>query len=107
VAQQREGLLHGNLLYDVHLVEFAPPTLTLRLTEKAPKNLPQQLQDLLKKIKDEVWTIAISQEIGHPTLREKEQKAQEERRLAILQDPLVKTVMEAFPGTTLVEIEDR
>lgn len=107
VSQQREGLLHGNLMYDIHLVTFSPPTLTLRLTQKAPKNLPQQLQDLLKKIRGEVWTIAISEEIGHPTLYEKEQKAREEHRETILQDPLVKTVMEAFPGTTLVEIEDK
>ena len=87
-------------------MEFSPPTLTLRLSKKAPKSLPQQLQDLLKKKRDEAWTIAISEEIGHPTLREKEQKVLEERREAILQDPFVKTLIETFPGTTLVEIED-
>ena len=104
---EREGLLHGNLLYDTHLVTFFPPILTLRLSQKAPKNLPQQLQDLLKKKRNEAWTIAISEEIGHPTLHEQEQNAHEERRELILQDPLVKTVIETFPGTTLVDIEDR
>lgn len=106
VSHQREGLLHGHLLYDVHLVTLAPFTLTLRLSQKAPKNLPQQLETLLKKNKNEVWTIAISEEIGHPTLHEKAQLVLEEQRQSILETPLVKQVMETFPGTTLVGIEE-
>jgi len=50
--------------------------------------------------------IAISDEIGHPTLHEQEQKVHEERRESILQDPLVKTLMKTFPGATLVDIEN-
>ena len=34
------------------------------------------------------------------------QQALEERRQSILQDPLVQMVMQTFPGTSLVEIED-
>lgn len=107
VSHQREGILHAHLLYDVHLVDYSPCAMTLRLSEKAPKDLPKRLQALLKKTRGEAWTIAISDEIGHLTLREKNQKAHEERRESILQDPLVKTLMKTFPGTTLVEIEDR
>ncbi|MDZ4322853.1 MAG: hypothetical protein U1A05_02050 [Alphaproteobacteria bacterium] len=106
VSQQREGMLQAHLLYDVHLVEFAPPCLKLRLTERAPKNLPKHLEDLLKKLRDEVWMIAISAEMGQPSLHEKEQQALEERRQRILQTPLVKTLIETFPGTTLTHIED-
>lgn len=106
VSEEREGLLHGHLLYDVHLVDFSPPILKVRLSPKAPKDLPLRLQALLKTKRNEAWTIAISDEIGHPTLQEKEQKIQEEHREAVLQDPLVKTLMEAFPGTTLMSIED-
>ena len=87
-------------------MNFSPPTVTLRLTRKAPKTLPHQLQNLLKNQKDEEWTIAISDEIGHPTLYEKAQQALEERRQSILQGPLVRMVMQTFPGTSLVEIED-
>ena len=99
-------MLQSHLLYDVHLVEFAPPCLKLRLTERAPKNLSKQLEDLLKKVKGEDWTIAISGEIGQPTLHEKERQTLEERRQMILQLPLVKTLIETFPGTTLTHIED-
>jgi hypothetical protein len=80
--------------------------LTLRLLSKAPKNLPVQLQDLLKRQKKEEWTIAISDEIGQPTLHEKSQHAHEEKRKLILETPLVKQVMEKFPGTVLVKIEE-
>lgn len=107
VGQEREGILHAHLLYDVHLVDFSPPTVTLRLSAKAPSNLPQQLNTLLKKERGELWMIAISDEIGHPTLHEKAQQVQENHRQAILQDPLVKGLMETFPGTTLVAIENK
>jgi len=106
VSLQREGILHAHLFYDVHLVEFSPPRLTFRLSSKAPKNLPHLLESLLNKKREEVWTIAISEEMGHPTLYEDEQKAIEEHRNTILTTPLVKLLVDAFPGTTLVQIED-
>lgn len=107
VSLQREGILHGHLFYDVHLVSFASPLVTLRLSNKAPKNLAQQLELLLKKKKNEMWTIAISDEIGHPTLHEKEEEAHRTRKNAILQEPLVKMMIEAFPGTTLIDSHDK
>lgn len=107
VSLEREGILHGHLFYDTHLVSFAPPCLTLRLSQKAPKNLAQQLELLLKKKKNETWTIAISDEIGHPTLHEKEETIHRDRQKAILQEPLVKMIIEAFPGTTLIDSHDK
>ncbi len=107
VAHQREGILHGHLLYDIHLVAFKPFHVTLRLAQKAPRDLPHKLESLLKKERGEAWTIAISDEIGHLTLHEKNQRASEEHRAEVLKAPLVKVLMDAFPGTTLVHIEDR
>lgn len=106
MGQQREGILHGHLFFDTHLVVFSPPQLTLRLSKKVPKDLPQQIEGLLKKKKNEVWTIAISDEIGQPTLYEKEKKTQQDRKNAILQEPLVKMITEAFPGTTLMDTQN-
>jgi len=105
VSQEREGLLHGHLIYDVHLIAFAPGNLTLRLSGKAPKDLPQKLETLLKKNRNEDWTIAISEEIGHPTLHEKAQSVLEKRRIAILETPVIKLLIESLPGTTLINIE--
>jgi len=107
VGHQREGLLHGHLLYDVHLVAFSPLSLTLRLSERAPRDLPHRLQTLLRKERGEEWKIAISDEIGHPTLHEKKQKSLEDHRQAVLQAPLVKTFQEVFPDATLIGIEEK
>jgi DNA polymerase-3 subunit gamma/tau len=106
VGHQREGILHGHLFYDVHPVHFSPPHVTLRLSEKAPRDLSSQLQELVQKKTGDAWTIAISDEIGQPTLCETKQKAREEKQNEILQAPLVKLLIEAFPGTTLVQLED-
>lgn len=103
---EREGILQGHLVHDVHLISFAPAHLTLRLAPKAPKDLPQRLEGLLKKKREEDWTIAISDEIGQLTLHEKAQAVLENRRQAILEDPIVKLLTESIPGTTLVHIED-
>jgi len=106
VGCQREGMLEAHLLHDVHLVEFSPPHITFRLSEKAPKTLPKQIQDLLKTKLGDLWTIAISDEIGQPTLHEKAKQVLEDRRQLILEAPLVKAVMEAFPGATFIHKED-
>lgn len=103
VGEQREGILHGHLFFDAHLVAFAPPQVTLRLSPKNPQDIKQRLEQLLKKKKNQTWTIAISNEIGQPTLHEKEEQNKQDRRNAILQEPLVKMIIEAFPGTTLIE----
>lgn len=93
-------------MYDTHLITFAPGNITLRLTSRASKDLPQKLAALLKMKRGEDWTIAISDEIGHPTLHEKAQSILEKRRAEILETPIVKLLTEAFPGTTLVTIEE-
>lgn len=107
ISQEREGILHANLIYHTHLIDFSPLTLTVRLLPEAPKDLPRQLEVLLKNKRGEAWTIAISDEIGHPTLHEKEQKLIEDRKQALLRAPLVKLLMDNFPGTTLIHNEDR
>lgn len=89
------------------MVHFEPLKITLRLSDKAPASLPQNLQALLKKATEETWTIAISDEMGQPTLNEKEKQRMEEKKQAILQDLLVKSLNETFPGTTLVHFEDQ
>ncbi|MBP9692804.1 MAG: hypothetical protein KBD90_05710 [Alphaproteobacteria bacterium] len=106
VGHEREGNLHAHLLYDAHLVEFAPPLLDLRLSKNFPQELLQHLQTLLKKKTGEDWTIAISDKIGQPTLHEREQQVQEEQQNAIKETPVVKLLLEAFPGTTLVQMKD-
>jgi DNA polymerase-3 subunit gamma/tau len=106
VGHEREGNLHGHLLYDAHLVTFAPSLLELRLSQNFPKELLQSLQVLLKKKMGEDWTIAISDKIGQPTLHEQGQQVQEEKRNAIRETPVVRLLLEAFPGATLVQVKD-
>jgi DNA polymerase-3 subunit gamma/tau len=106
VGHEREGNLHAHLLYDAHLVTFAPPLLELRLSQNFPKELLQHFQTLLKKKTREDWTIAISDKIGQPTLHEQAQQVQEEHQNAIKETPVVKLLLEAFPGTTLVQMKD-
>ena len=102
VSDQRESILHAQLLQTVHLISFAPPVLTLRLAADAPPELPHQLSALLRNKTGAPWTVAISQEMGQTTLHEKAEEASEARRAVLLNAPVVKALMTAFPGSTLI-----
>ncbi len=43
---------------------------------------------------------------GQPTLRETAQEQERERKTGIRQDPLVRAVLERFPGAEIVAIRD-
>ena len=47
--------------------------------------------------------VSLSQTEGAPTLRAQEQAAEAEKRAALMNEPLVKAVMESFPGASIVE----
>lgn len=97
----KEALLYGHIIQDVHLISYQPKALTIRLAETAPKTLSTQLRQALEKITATPWTIEVLQTGGAPTLAQQKKQAQEERIKASQEHPLVKTLMEQFPGATI------
>ncbi len=106
VAGQREALLHGHLLHAVHLVRFAPPVIELRPEPGAPRDLAPTLARLLLEATGTRWTIALSQQPGEPTLAEQGLAADTARRSAAAEHPLVRAILDAFPGATIDRVTD-
>jgi DNA polymerase-3 subunit gamma/tau len=104
VAKMREGLLHGHLLNDVHLVHFEPGRIEMRPGPGAPANLANRLGTLLTERTGRRWVIAISSDAGQPTLREQAQAEDQRQRRQASAHPLVQAVMKSFPGASIEAI---
>ena len=106
VAEQREAMLHAHLVHSVHLVRFAPPVIELRPQPDAPKDLASKLAALLTEATGTRWTIALSTAVGDATLAEQGSAADAARRSAAADHPLVRAIMEAFPGARIDQVHD-
>ncbi len=106
VAEQREALLHAHLVHSVRLVRFAPPVIELRPLPEAPRDLAPKLAATLLAATGQRWTIAVSAEPGEPTLAEQGSAADAGRRAEAAEHPLVRAILEAFPGARIEAVHD-
>jgi DNA polymerase-3 subunit gamma/tau len=106
VAERREAMLHGHLVHSVHPVRFAPPVIELRPEPDAPRDLAARVAAILTEATGTRWTIAFSTAPGEPTLAEQGAAADIARRSAAAGHPLVRAILEAFPGARIEAVHD-
>ena len=54
----------------------------------------------------QIHQVALSSEAGQPTLKEKAEAEARERLTGVRADPLVRAVLERFPGAQIVDVRD-
>ena len=96
-GRRKEMLLKTQLMDLVHLVRFRPGHIEFRPEPSAPADLSVKLSRRLKEWTGRPWMVSISQEEGEPTEHEQDMA----RAMA---DPLVRDIMQAFPGTEIVNV---
>jgi DNA polymerase-3 subunit gamma/tau len=106
VAGEREPMLHGHLLHSVHLVKFAPPVIELRPENDAPRDLAAKLAALLLRVTGTRWTIVVSRADGEATLASQGNVAEAARRQTAADHPLVRAIMDAFPGARIEAVRE-
>ena len=106
VAERRQAMLHAHLLHSAHLVRFAPPVIELRPQRDAPKDLAPKLATLLTEATGTRWTIALSTASGEATLAEQGSAADAARRATAADHPLVRAILDAFPGARIDSVHD-
>ncbi len=106
VAEKREAMLHAHLIHSVHLVRFAPPVIELRPQPEAPKDLAARLGTLLTEATGTRWTIALSTAEGEATIAEQGSAADSARRVTAADHPLVRAIIDAFPGARIDTVHD-
>jgi DNA polymerase-3 subunit gamma/tau len=102
----RDPTLHSHLRHSVHLVRFAPGVIELRPEPNAPRDLAPRLAALLLAETGTRWTIALSTAPGEPTLGEQGHAAEAARRHAATDHPLVRAILDAFPGAKIGAVRD-
>jgi DNA polymerase-3 subunit gamma/tau len=100
VATSREPLLYSYLMQDVHLVSFEPYQINLRLNNRAPKNLPKELEALLLRTTGDMWQVVPCEAEGQATLIDQHKSKQQQLEAASLNHPVVQEIITAFPGAT-------
>jgi DNA polymerase-3 subunit gamma/tau len=103
-SAEREMLLHGHLLHSVHLVKFAPPVIELRPQPDAPRSLAADLAKLLSRVTGTRWTVVLSADEGAATLAAQGGAADATRRANAADHPLVRAILEAFPGARIESV---
>jgi DNA polymerase-3 subunit gamma/tau len=105
-AEKRDLPLKLGLERFVRLVAFEDGRIDLALEAGAPQTL---VTDLARKLTDWTgrrWLVVLSSDAGAPTLREQAEARQSEVLVGVRADPLVKAVMERFPGAEIVDVRD-
>jgi DNA polymerase-3 subunit gamma/tau len=106
VRQQREPILETQLRNNVHLVDFTPGHIALRLDGKVASDLPSRLAAVLGTATGRRWVVSVSNEPGAPTLEEQARQAQQDRLDAVARDPVVRRVLDTFPGAEIRDIRE-
>ena len=105
--KRREALLRAQLWSHVHLVAFEPGRIEFRPDEGAPRDLANRLGQLLGEWTGARWIVAVSQAAGMPTLAEEETRRVSVLRSEVDAHPLVRAVLETFPGATIAAVRER
>lgn len=107
-AEKRDIAIKYALESDIKPVSFEVGRIEVALTPTANPSVVSTLSARLKEWTGRPWLVTIStREIAAPTLREARRAAEDHARDAALEDPMVKAVMETFPGARLVNIKSR
>jgi DNA polymerase III subunit gamma/tau len=103
---------HGHVmlestLHDVlRVVEYAPPLLAYQLAGPVMPGFESQLRDALMQVTGQRWDLEARTGDAPPTLLEAERAQEEAARREILESPLVKAALDAFPDAQILPPED-
>jgi DNA polymerase-3 subunit gamma/tau len=105
---QKNGapVLKVHIENDMHLVRLEAGRLEFRPSPRAPRSLAGDLQQKLRDWTGVRWTVSISNEPGLPTLAEQKRTAKAARIESVMQAPMVRAVLDRFPGAEIVAVRD-
>jgi len=88
----------------VHLVHLEPGKIEFRPDDRAPRTLAGDLAQRLKDWTGVRWVVTVAREGGQPTLVEQRKSERAARMESVLQEPMVRAVLDRFPGAEVVAV---
>ncbi len=91
----------ARLRHGARIVGYAPPEITLSGSRPISADTLAELNTLLKTVTRTAWKVSMVDAPGAPTLREAQDAADDAVRQAILESPIMKAAVAAFPDAKL------
>ena len=105
-AATRDIQLKMALERDVRLVRFEEGSIEFALAPGASAQIAQTLMRRLQEWTGRRWMVAVSREAGAPSLKEQAEAATAASLHGVRADPLVRAVMDQFPGAEIVAVRE-
>ncbi len=83
------------------IVRYQPPELVMSGARPMSADTVSELHTALKTLSGRAWKVSFADQPGAPTLKEQEDASRDAERQAVLDSPLVKAAMAAFPDAEL------
>ena len=91
----------------VGLVRFAPGELVLRPLRPLGPDFARELALEAQSATGSTWAVSFIDNGGEPSLRDQAEIAEQQARAAVLEEPAMKVLLEAFPDATLESIQPK
>ncbi len=99
-------ILESILIADMRIVRFDPPAIEYQPARSISESDIRKISDALKQQTGANWDIREAQGEAKPSIAEQKQLAYEAEQQAILETPIVKAAMAAFPDAKLLDDEE-
>ncbi len=105
--EKRDIRLKIALESEVRLVRFEPGRIEFELAPGGARELASVLMQRLQLWTNERWMVSVVAAGGAPTLREKRDEQERERRSGLEADPVVASVLAHFPGAEIIAVRSK
>tara|TARA_B100001939_G_scaffold348110_1_gene372741 strand:- start:4440 stop:6266 length:1827 start_codon:yes stop_codon:yes gene_type:complete len=105
--ERQEAQIAFHLKENTHLVSFDTGRIDIRLNNRAPRDLVSKVSEKLREFTGQRWIVSLSQQRGEDSLYQKELAEAQALKERLSQNPLVKTVLETFPGAQITDIRKK
>ena len=100
-------MLKVHIENDMHLVRLEGTQIEFRPGARAPRSLSGDLAQKLKEWTGTRWVVTVAREGGAPTLAERKNADRAAKIEAVAQEPLVRAVLDRFPGAEIVAVREK
>jgi len=99
-----QALLGLKLRDQVGVAHYAPPELALKPLKPLGPDFVRELGTSLKALTAATWSVSLAEGEAEPSLKQRDDMAEERARAAVLADPAVAAALAAFPNATLESV---
>ena len=107
LIDNKEAYLHAQIINNVYIIAFKPGEIKLELNENCDDKFLNTLSSALENITKVKWKIIESKSELKKTISEEKENEFDNKKSEILEEPLLKEILNEFPEAEIKNIEDK